>query len=131
VTHGTGRHLMFPASSDIVDNAGNILVTAYALHCPNGEWSLLLVNRDENNPHSITISFDDTKDNSHGFFEGSVRMVTFGSEQYVWHASGPTSHADPDLPPVSSVVKGGDGALFMLPKASVTVLRGTIKSKKI
>jgi len=125
VTHGDGLHRMFPATSDVADG-GNVLVTAYAVLCPNGEWSILVVNRDENNAHQIRVSFENSKSGEKGYFVGGVRRVTFGSEQYVWHANGMESHADPDLPPVSSVVNGGDGALFLLPKASINVLRGTI-----
>jgi hypothetical protein len=55
-----------------------------------------------------------------------VTMVTFGSEQYVWKADGPKSYADPDGPPIATLMSGGAQATFMLPKASVTVLRGRI-----
>ena len=53
-------------------------------------------------------------------------MTTFGSEQYVWREDGPNSHADPDGPPVGTTVSGGINAVFTLPKASITVLRGKV-----
>ena len=55
-----------------------------------------------------------------------MTLVTFGSEQYVWINDGPNSHPDPDDPPVSRVLEGGPQTEFLLPKASVTVLRGHI-----
>ena len=45
--HGAGVHHMFPASTDIKDAAGNVLVTSYAMRRPDGNWSLMLVNRDQ------------------------------------------------------------------------------------
>jgi hypothetical protein len=51
-------------------------------------------------------------------------MVTYGSEQYVWHGSDASAHADPNLPPVESSIEASAETVFALPKASVTVLRG-------
>jgi hypothetical protein len=119
VQHRSGVHQMFPSSTGTED------VTSYAVHRPDGNWSLMLVNRDETNPHAVRVAFDDSK--SKRAFTGPVTMVTFGSEQYVWKADGPKSYADPDGPPVASVIPGGPQAIFTLPKASVTVLRGKIE----
>ena len=110
---------MFPSSTGTED------VTSYVVHRPDGNWSLMLVNRDEANPHRVRVAFDDSK--SKRSFTGPVTMVTFGSEQYVWKADGPKSYADPDGPPAASVIPGGPQAIFTLPKASMTVLRGKIE----
>jgi hypothetical protein len=126
VKHGAGVHRMFPSSTDIKDNEGNALVTSYALLRPDGDWSLLLVNRDENNSHPVKVVFGDSNTTRKGYFKGPVTMVTFGSEQYVWRDTGLASHADPDGPPVTTTIKGGRDATFTLPKASITVLRGKI-----
>src|SRR5262249_19099494 len=107
------------------DEEGNALVTSYALHRPDGNWSILLVNRDEQQPHSVRVSFDGTTRKSVGF-SGPVRMVTFGSERYVWKDEGSTSHADPDGPAIGTTVLANSQTVFTLPKASVTVLRGNV-----
>ncbi|HLV89142.1 MAG TPA: discoidin domain-containing protein [Candidatus Sulfotelmatobacter sp.] len=125
VQHRAGVHVMFPAATDIKDADGNLLVTSYAVRRPDGNWSLMLVNRDENNSHAVRVEFDDGKNK--GSFSGPVTDVTFGSEQYVWINDGPESHADPDHPPVASMVMGGAGTVYALPKASITVLRGKVK----
>lgn len=126
VQHRSGVHHMFPASTDLRDREGNVLVTSYAVKRPDGNWSLLLVNRDESNPHPARVVLEDAKSKRTGFFAGPVTMVTFGSEQYVWRDEGPNSHADPDGPPVTARAPGGPQATFPLPKASVTVLRGKV-----
>ena len=128
VQHRAGVHDMFPSSTDIKDAEGNVLVTSYAVHRPDGNWSLMLVNRDESNPHSVRVVFEDSKRAS--FFSGPVTFVTFGSEQYVWQNEGPNSHADPDGPPVTASLPGGPQATFILPKASITVLRGKVNGLK-
>jgi hypothetical protein len=39
------------ASGDFLDDAGHALVTAYALLRRDAQWSVMLVNRDQQNAH--------------------------------------------------------------------------------
>jgi hypothetical protein len=126
VQHRAGVHQMFEASNDIKDAEGNQLITSYAVLRPDGNWSVMLVNRDEANPHNVRVAFSSGK--GQGAFKGPVTLVTFGSEQYVWINDGPNSHADPDHPPVASVITANPQTAFTLPKASITVLRGKVGS---
>src|SRR5579863_6188894 len=116
VQHRSGVHQMYPSSVDIKDADGNALVTSYAVHRPDGNWSLMLVNRDEANPHMVRVQFEDSH-NKNVSFSGGVTQVTFGSEQYVWINDGPNSHPDPDHPPVASILEVGPQTTFTLPKA--------------
>jgi hypothetical protein len=102
------------------------LITAYAAKRPDGEWSLLIINKDPSNAHQVSISFENGGKEVDGGFAGTVKMVTFGAAEYVWHSSGPTSHADPDGPPKRSDVQWKEGQKVLLPKASVTVLTGKV-----
>jgi hypothetical protein len=117
---------MFASSADIKDSDGNALVTSYTVHRPDDEWSLMLVNRDENNTHAVKVLFNDSKTKRDAAFEGPVRLTTFGSEQYVWINDGPNSHADPDGPLVARTLTANSQRTFILPKASITVLRGKV-----
>ena len=130
VQHRSGMHSMVPASVNIKDNDGNLLVTSYAVHRPDGNWSLMLVNRDESNPHTVRVVFEDAKNKREASFSGPITLVTFGSEQYVWINDGPNSHADPDNPPAATTIKAEPGTVFTLPKASITVLRGKVEARK-
>ena len=170
VQHRSGVHQMFPTALAIKDEDGNQLVTAYALHRPDGNWSVLLVNRDESNPHLIHVAFDNmttlhpathdpsrestTRDHAtaqlgspnalagenttngsaihlashnHASFSGPVTVVTFGSEQYQWNEDGPNSHPDPDDFPRASSMTANADTIFILPKASITILRGHVQ----
>jgi hypothetical protein len=129
VAHRSGVHEMFPSSAEIKDAGGNQLVTTYAVHRPDGNWSLMLVNRDENNSHTVRVRFEDSAAKRGENFSGSVSVVTFGSEQYVWINDGTNSHADPDHPPVGTSVDANAQTIYTLPKASITVLRGKVRSQ--
>ena len=59
VQPGNGKHQVFPASADMIDPAGHDLVTAYAVQRPDGKWALMIINKDQENEHSIRLSFHD------------------------------------------------------------------------
>ena len=119
-------HRVFRVSSDVHDADNNTLVTAYAVLRPDGQWSLLVVNKDHDNPHRVRIAFHDADAKSDRTFSGPVTLFTFGSAQYQWHPDGVNSWADPDGPPAKSAITADAQTLFVLPKASITVIRGKI-----
>jgi len=128
VLHRSGIHQMFPSSADIKDADGNLLLTTYAVHRPDGNWSLMLVNRDENNAHTIRVSFENQKEKPAATFSGPISYITFGTDQYVWINDGPNSHPDPNLPPAAKSIEANAQTIFKLPKASITVLRGKLSN---
>jgi len=119
-------HRMFPATSDVTDENRNVLVTAYAVERPDGQWSVMLVNRDHDNGHDVSVSFSDGDAKRSRHFTGMVDRITFGAAEYQWPASDSATHADPDGPATKSTAPGGKEAVFRLPKASIVVLRGRI-----
>lgn len=129
VQPGSGQHRMFPAASDVLDPAGNVLVTAYPVLRPDGEWSLMLVNRDQENAHPVRIVFHDGKADADSFFSGKVEVITFGSEQYQWRPDVRGGTADPDGPPKRSTITADVNTVFNLPKASLNVIRGKIDKR--
>lgn len=144
VQPGSEENSIFPAGSDLADGAGHALITAYAVKRPDGQWSLMLVNRDQQNGHKVRIRFDNA--NQTASFAGPVKIVTFGAAQYHWHPdlTNPVAHAetpgessvvsstkgnaDPDGPAVQSSVQAGPQTEYDLPAASVTVVRGKVSS---
>jgi hypothetical protein len=119
-------HRLFKVSSDVRDASGNLLVTAYAVERPDGQWSVMLINKDHDNDHDVKVVFADPETKRDRFFTGRVDRITFGDAEYQWHPEGTTGRADPDGPPSKSTVTGGAEALYQLPKASIVVLRGRI-----
>lgn len=120
------QHLLYRASSDLKDLQGHVLVTAYALHRPDGQWSLMLINKDHDHPHKVSIVFHDADGGRNTSFAGQVTMITFGREQYQWHPDRKKGHADPDGPPVTVTLKAERGRPYNLSPASITVLRGAL-----
>ena len=120
------EHKLYAALSDVRDPEGHVLVTAYALHRPDGQWSLMLINKDYDNAHPLHIVFHDAEGNRDRTFAGPVTMITFGKAQYQWHPDRKKGHADPDGPPVTSTLTGGENTEYRLPAASVTILRGRL-----
>jgi len=125
VKHGAGSHSLFAGSADLEDEASHKIITIYPVQRPDGSWSVMLINKDQTNAHTVRIVFDAGEGHTKAF-AGAVTMTRFGSEQYVWQSEGLNSHADPENPPATSVVESAPGTTFALPKASITVLRGQV-----
>jgi len=130
VQPGSGTHQVFPASSDVADTTGHNLVTAYAVRRPDGQWALMIVNKDQENSHSVQLGFHDAGANRDSAFTGPVDRITFGSEQYRWNAVPNGGSANPDSPPSRSQLTADPLTTFTLPRASVTILRGHIAAIK-
>ena len=117
------------ASSDVKDSQGHVLVTAYALHRPDGQWSLMLINKDHDHPHQVRIAFHDVDNKTRRIFQRA------GRDDYVRKGTVPVAcgrkkgHADPDGPAVTSKLDGEKDKLYNLPVASLTVLRGQLSSE--
>lgn len=118
---------VFPAGANVLTHDGRHLVTAYALKRPDGTWALLLINKNPAYAYTVGIDFHDASTGKHMHFTGTVSTLTFGPAQYQWHSNGPNGYANPDGPPAVGSALGGPNATYVLPAASVTVLRGTIK----
>ncbi|HTS64806.1 MAG TPA: discoidin domain-containing protein [Candidatus Acidoferrales bacterium] len=137
-------HKLFKVASDVKDQSGNILVTAYALERPDGQWSIMAVNKDPDEDHPVKVAFADGGRNR--YFTGPVDRIVFGAAEYVFHpdpvqpnAAPPagrgggrgrgaiSGHPDPDGPSSkSTLTAGGPDTMYQLPKASIIVLRGKL-----
>lgn len=139
-------HKLYRASTGIVDGKGHERVTAYAVERPDGAWSVMLVNKDPDNDQTVRLAFRDTATGKAAAFTGTVDRVEFGAAQFQWHPDAqPAAHgddepatfapssgdgyADPDGPAVKSTVTAtGADTEYLLPKASIVVLRGALKT---
>jgi hypothetical protein len=123
---GNGQHRLFAATADVVDGADHALVTAYPVLRPDGAWALLVVNKDQENAHQVSIRFEDAARRRAGGFAGPVTSIVFGKAEYQWHPDLHGGTADPDGPPATTTVRADSGTVFKLPAASITVLRGKV-----
>lgn len=125
---GAEPHKLFSAVSDVQDSVGHNLITAYAVERPDGNWSLMIINKDQENPHSVRLRFHDAEAGSDTSFTGAVQNITFGRAQYQWQPL--KKSADPDGPPVHSQVQAEVNSTYELPAASIVVLRGKLQPAK-
>ena len=123
---GNGQHRLFAATADVEDGAGHTLVTVYPVLRPDGNWALLLINKDQENAHRVTIRFEDSVRHRQGAFAGPVTSIVFGKAEYQWHPDREGGVADPDGPPKTTNIEARPGTSFDLPAASITVLRGKV-----
>ena len=121
---GAETHRAFSASSDIQDGAGHTLVTAYPVQRPDGSWALLIINKDQDHPHTVRVKFQNSETGISNAFKGEVAEAVFGSAQYRWQPL--KKIADPDGPIVRSNIDAKADTAFELPAASIVVLRGRI-----
>jgi len=147
VVPGEKQHDVYPAKGNLDDGAGHALVTAYALKRPDGQWSLLVVNRDQQNAHRVRIEFQNQSSGESASFFGPVEISTFGKAQYQWHPGhsryvghaeyqGEPSvvaetfgRADPDGPILHAEQNVSADTAYELPAASVVVIRGNIRAR--
>lgn len=120
------EHWLFAASSDVKDAKGNVLVTAYAVLRPDGQWAVMAINKDYEHPHAVRIVFHDDAAQSDREFSGEVELISFGKAQYQWHPAGRNGHADPDGPPAEKTVNADAEGMYTLPAASLNILRGRV-----
>ena len=136
----TGENTLYAAASDVDDGAGHQLVTAYAVERPDGQWSVMLINKDQHTAHTMHVVF--AKDGNEASFSGPVHEAIFGSEQYHWSpahrdfdAHPPLTEdtasklytggsANPDGPIAERDFTAGKETQYGLPPASIVVLRG-------
>ncbi len=139
-----GTHRVFPASSNVTDGAGHVLITAYAVERPDGQWSIMLVNRDQFASHRVRIILNDEQSAHDSYLSGQVQQAVFGREEYQWHPAqrGFDAHlpqeqntpqqiyvggdASPDGPIRHQEVTAGQGTEYTIPPASISVIRGQI-----
>jgi hypothetical protein len=109
--HGGGANQIFPASADLKDAAGRTVITSYAVHRPDGTWSLMLINHDLHSAHRIHLVIDDANHVQHSF-AGTVSLVQYCNTPSEDRST--TATPSPD-------------AIYTLPIGSITVISGEIQ----
>jgi hypothetical protein len=109
--HDAGLNQIFPAAADLVDADGRNVITSYAVHRPDGAWSVMLINHDRYAAHRIQLRIDDASGVAHPFVD-PVAVVQ--------HCNLPAENKDVKQAP------SPDG-IYALPAGSITILRGKLQ----
>jgi hypothetical protein len=118
---GAGAHQLYPTVSDVRDVQGHALVTAYAVQRPDGQWAVMLVNRDAKRAHAVQVVFDGSGAPSLGGAAG-MEVIQYSPERYLWKDDGPRSRPLRNQPPKRFTLPAGQAV--DLPAYSLTVVRG-------
>ncbi len=98
-------------------------VGAYALHRPDGRWSVLLLNRDSAEAHSVSVSLQVGAAAQRRSLRGPADLWQYSSLQYQFHADGEAGRPSRNLPPAHRVVTTA-ATPITLPPMSITVIVG-------
>jgi len=125
---GNEVHEIYPAASDVRNSKAEELITAYAVHRPDGLWSVLLINKDPQRSFETNVIFRKTSSESNGGFDGPLDVYQYSSQQYL--LGGPADNPypiradEPDHRIVQSLHT--KWTPISLPPYSLTVIRGAL-----
>jgi hypothetical protein len=103
-------------------------LTAYALHRPDDQWSVLAINKDPKRSALISVGFKFRGATRAVAFSGKVDLIQFSRQQYAWRDDGPNGQPARSLPPAHFQWDGTSAC--ELPPSSITVLRGRVTGPK-
>ena len=122
VKPGAEMQDLYPAASDLENSQGEQVVTAYALHRPDGLWSVMLINKDPNQAHEVKIVFRNTSATK--TFAGPMEVLQFSPQQYQLSSDRENPVPLKSDPPARFTVE--QAAPLNLPAYSLTVIRGKL-----
>ena len=126
VQPGAQSHQIYPAFSDVRNGNGDQVVTAYAVHRPDGLWALMLINRDPTRVFQTTLNFRDTASGSLRGFQGSLDLYQYSGQQYVLGGLPQNPHPVKVDEPAHRIIQSEKGTQISLPAYSLTVVRGAV-----
>lgn len=120
VNPGDDPHEVYPAASDLKNEQDEQVITAYALHRPDGTWSVMLVNKDPDRAHDVRVLFN--QQGAAKSFESAMQIVQFSAEQYQLNSDPDNPRPNRSNPPVHFSLPRSSS--ISLPAYSLTVVRG-------
>ncbi|PIC01234.1 glycosyl hydrolase family 5 [Caulobacter sp. X] len=120
---GNGLHQVWPAASTVRDDKGRAPVAAYAVKRPDGQWALMLVNRDAQAAHAASLAFRDANGKERRL-AGQVDVWRYDRTRYAWKDDGENSRPSLTLPALKTRQDGRRDVI--LPPWSLTVVRGRL-----
>lgn len=125
VQPGDQPHEIYPASSNVRNGNGDEMITAYAVHRPDGLWSLLLINKDPKRSFQTNVVFRKATSDSSAFV-GRIDIFQYSSKQYLLGGSVNNPYPVRADEPEHKVIQPSrkTPTQISLPPYSLTVIRG-------
>jgi hypothetical protein len=121
-------HEIYPAVSNALAQDGDQMVTAYAVHRPDGLWALMLINRDPQRTFRTAVTVQDTSSGSVAGFLGPVDLYQYSEKQYELGGTQSNPYPVRSDPPDHKVIQASElpSKPIELPPRSLTVIRGSL-----
>jgi F5/8 type C domain len=119
-----GTYGIFPVTIKPVKPMLSAVVSVYAARRTDKQWALLAINKDPNRTARLSVQFNFSGMRRQVSFAGSVDVIQFSRDQYLWQDDGPNGHPMRSLPPVRFTQQ--TSSFYDLPPYSLTVLRGRL-----
>ncbi len=117
-------HEIFPVTIKQKKPTSSSVVSVYAVHRPDKQWSLIVINKDAKRVGRLAVQFNFTEPRRQVSFAGDVEVIQLSRDQYLWRDDGPNGHPIRSLPPARFTRKAS--SFYDLPPYSLTVLRGKL-----
>src|SRR6266404_5725303 len=125
---GDEVHEIYSATSNVHNADGKELITAYAVHRPDGLWSVLLVNKDPKQSYQANLRYRNPLTGFFRTFDGRLDTSQYSSKQYL--LGGPLNNPYPIRAgePEHRVIQSRSPkpTTITLPPYSLTVIRGAL-----
>jgi hypothetical protein len=105
-------------------------VSAYALLRPDGTWSLLVVNKDQHNPHPVKIRFQKGPRGSRERVQRRGDDAHLRQRAVPLACEGKRGIRRPEQSSGTRHDHGGEDTVFELPAASISVIRGSLAASQ-
>ena len=96
-------------------------LAAYAVHRPDGQWALLVLNKDPVRERLASVRFEGAAPAN---WRGPHEVFQYSQRQYAWQPAGENGHPKFSEPPEQYRTEAGKPLSLSLPPMSLTVVRG-------
>jgi hypothetical protein len=116
-----GVHNLYPAR--ISGSGADGSLAAYAVHRPDGQWALLVLNKDPVRARTADVRFEGAGARG-ARWRGPLEVLQYSPRQYAWHSNREEGHPTFSEPPGRYRTESGKPLSLSLPPMSLTVVRG-------
>lgn len=119
-------HELYATQVRVDNDADAQSLAVYAVHRPDDEWSLLMINKDPQHAFKIDVDFQDSRRARDAHFVGALTLSQYSKLQYQLNADAFNPYPIKAAAPLQQQVDAASSVV--LPPYSLTVLRGRIST---
>ncbi len=117
------KHTLYRAFAGREHEVDTKEISAFALLRPDGQWSILVLNKSPISRYAVTFRFDGVESSS-GEWREPLEVFQYSAEQYEWLADAASGMPVRSEPPRKTQIIPPTSPTIRLPPMSITVVRG-------